>query len=115
MALKGFFPDRVDDRYCHYQCRHDVCDSRLPKLCGVGKQHQAKRTYRQAISWARTELVRLQTQLASGEAAAELEDEWDEAGEWVAALLADVAGSETASPRAALHLSRQLTMRRQTP
>lgn len=54
--------------------------------------------YRQAISWARTELVRLQTQLASGEAAAELEEEWDEAGEWVAALLADVAGSETASP-----------------
>ena len=54
--------------------------------------------YRQAISWARTELVRLQTQLASGEAADELEEEWDEAGEWVAALLADVAGSETASP-----------------
>ena len=54
--------------------------------------------YRQAISWARTELVRLQTQLASGEAADGLEDEWDEAGEWVAALLADIAGAETASP-----------------
>jgi len=54
--------------------------------------------YRQAVSWARTELVRLQTQLASGEATAELEEEWDEAGEWVAALLADVAGSDTASP-----------------
>lgn len=54
--------------------------------------------YRQAISWARTELVRLQTQLASGEAADGLEEEWDEAGEWVAALLADIAGAETASP-----------------
>ena len=53
--------------------------------------------YRQAISWARTELVRLQTQLASGEAADGLEEEWDEAGEWVAALLADIAGAETAS------------------
>ena len=54
--------------------------------------------YRQAVSWVRTELVRLQTRLASGEATAELEDEWDEAGEWVEALLADVAGAETASP-----------------
>ena len=54
--------------------------------------------YRQAISWVRAELVRLQTQLAGGEATAELEEEWNEAGEWVAALLADVAGAETASP-----------------
>lgn len=54
--------------------------------------------YRQAISWVRTELVRLQSRLAAGEAAADLEEDWDEAGEWVAALLADVAGAETASP-----------------
>lgn len=54
--------------------------------------------YRQAISWVRTELVRLQTRLASREATADVEEEWDEAGEWVAALLADVAGAETASP-----------------
>ena len=54
--------------------------------------------YRQAISWVRTELVRLQSRLAAGEATADLEEEWDEAGEWVAALLADVAGAETASP-----------------
>jgi Tfp pilus assembly protein PilE len=53
---------------------------------------------RQAISWVRTELVRLQTRLASGEATADVEEEWDEASEWVAALLADVAGAETASP-----------------
>jgi Tfp pilus assembly major pilin PilA len=49
--------------------------------------------YRQAISWVRTELVRLQTRLASGEATADVEEEWDEAGEWIAALLADVAGA----------------------
>ena len=54
--------------------------------------------YRQAVSWVRTELVRLQSRLAAGEATADLEEEWDEAGEWVAALLADVAGAETASP-----------------
>ena len=54
--------------------------------------------YRQAISWVRTELVRLQSRLAAGEATADLEEEWDEAGEWVAALLADVAGAEAASP-----------------
>jgi hypothetical protein len=38
-------------------------------------------------------LVRLQTRLASGEATADVEEEWDEAGEWIAALLADVAGA----------------------
>ena len=54
--------------------------------------------YRQAISWVRTELVRLQSRLAAGEATADLEEEWDDADEWVAALLADVAGAETASP-----------------
>ena len=54
--------------------------------------------YRQAVSWVRTELVRLQSRLAAGEATADLEEEWDEAGEWVAALLADVAGAEAASP-----------------
>ena len=54
--------------------------------------------YRQAISWVRTELVRLQSRLAAGEATDDLGEEWDEAGEWIAALLADVAGAETASP-----------------
>ena len=54
--------------------------------------------YRQAISWVRTELVRLQSRLAAGAATADLEEEWDDADEWVAALLADVAGAETASP-----------------
>ena len=24
-GVKGDFPDRTDDRYRHYQCRHDVC------------------------------------------------------------------------------------------
>ena len=70
--------------------------------------------YRQAISWVRAELVRLQTQLAGGEATAELEEEWNEAGEWVAALLADVAGQKQLHPWVVQHLLRRLTEPLQT-
>ena len=90
-GVKGDFPDRTDDRYRHYQCRQDVAIPAYQNYVVSANSTKLNVHYRQAISWARTELVRLQTQLASGEAADGLEEEWDEAGEWVAALLADIA------------------------
>ena len=54
--------------------------------------------YRQAVNWARTEMARLQTQIAGGADVAAIETTRDEAADWVDALLQDVAGSETASP-----------------
>lgn len=54
--------------------------------------------YRQGVNWTRTEMARLQTQIAGGADVAEIEDARDEVAEWVNALLRDVAGAETASP-----------------
>ena len=57
--------------------------------------------YRQATNWVRAEVVRLQTKLANGGDSALLSADYDESVEWVDALLADVAGSQTASPSGA--------------
>jgi prepilin-type N-terminal cleavage/methylation domain-containing protein len=54
--------------------------------------------YRQGANWIRTEMARLQTQIASGADLAAIEQTRDEVTEWVDALLQDVAGAETASP-----------------
>jgi prepilin-type N-terminal cleavage/methylation domain-containing protein len=54
--------------------------------------------YRQGVNWVRTEMARLQTQIAGGADLATLEETRNEVAEWVDALLQDVAGSETASP-----------------
>ena len=54
--------------------------------------------YRQASNWVRAEMVRLQSRLTGGGDSAEISAGRDETSEWVNALLADVAGSETASP-----------------
>ena len=54
--------------------------------------------YRQASNWVRAEMVRLQSRLIGGGDSAEISAGRDETSEWVNALLADVAGSETASP-----------------
>ena len=53
--------------------------------------------YRQASNWVRAEMVRLQSRLAGGGDSAQVSAARDETSEWVAALLADVAGSDTAS------------------
>jgi prepilin-type N-terminal cleavage/methylation domain-containing protein len=54
--------------------------------------------YRQGVNWVRTEMARLQTQIAGGADVAAIEESRDEVAEWVDALLQDVAGAETASP-----------------
>ena len=54
--------------------------------------------YRQASNLVRAEMVRLQSRLAGGGDSAQVSAARDETSEWVAALLADVAGSDTASP-----------------
>lgn len=54
--------------------------------------------YRQASNWVRAEMVRLQSRLAGGGDSAQVSAARDETSEWVDALLADVAGSDTASP-----------------
>lgn len=56
--------------------------------------------HRQASNWVRAEMVRLQSRLAGGGDSAQVSETRDEASEWVSALLADVAGSDTASPSA---------------
>ena len=53
--------------------------------------------YRQASNWARAKMARLQSRLAGGGDSAQVSETRDEASEWVGALLADVAGSDTAS------------------
>ena len=45
-------------------------------------------------------MVRLQSRLAGGGDSAQVSEIRDEASEWVSALLADVAGSDTVSPSA---------------
>ena len=52
--------------------------------------------YRQASNWVRAEMVRLQSRLAGGGDSAQVSAARDETSAWVAALLADVAGSDTA-------------------
>jgi prepilin-type N-terminal cleavage/methylation domain-containing protein len=54
--------------------------------------------YRRASNWVRAELARLQTLLAGGATAAEVSTARLETADWVAALQADIAGAETASP-----------------
>ena len=56
--------------------------------------------YRQASNWVRAEMVELQSRLAGGGNSAQDSETIDEASLWVSALLADVAGSDTASPSA---------------
>ncbi len=53
--------------------------------------------HRQASNWARAKMARLQSRLAGGGDSAQVSETRDEASEWVGALLADVAGSDTAS------------------
>ena len=54
----------------------------------------------QASNWVGAEMVRLQSRLAGGGHSAQVSEMRDEASEWVSALLADVADSDTASPSA---------------
>ncbi|NCF43199.1 MAG: prepilin-type N-terminal cleavage/methylation domain-containing protein [Proteobacteria bacterium] len=54
--------------------------------------------FRQANNWVRAELARLQTLLAGGATVAEVSTARLETADWVAALQADIAGAETASP-----------------
>lgn len=53
--------------------------------------------HRQASNWARAKMARLQSRLAGGGDSAQVSETRDEASEWVGAMLADVAGSDTAS------------------
>jgi prepilin-type N-terminal cleavage/methylation domain-containing protein len=54
--------------------------------------------YRQASNWVRTEMIRLQSRLAGGGDRVKVSAARDQTSEWVGALLADVAGSDTGSP-----------------
>ncbi|HCD27940.1 MAG TPA: hypothetical protein DER02_10485 [Gammaproteobacteria bacterium] len=54
--------------------------------------------YRQAISWVRADLQRIRMRLSSGSDKQALSASRDDAADWVAAMVSDIANADTASP-----------------